>query len=70
MITKKTELKTYRIDYLCDDCKVPVHSVYGSTNAIGTKFHHVCPKCKKQYDFGYDIRYPHFQYEDLNHSVL
>lgn len=61
----KTELKTFRIDYFCDECLTPIKAIYGDRGLIGTKWHHQCPKCLKWYKFDNDVEFPRIEYVDL-----
>lgn len=66
MAEVKTELRTYRVDYFCHDCMyVPIKSTSGNSNSIGTKWYHECPKCKREYVFGYNVKYPRIEYEEM-----
>jgi len=64
----KTKLETFRVDYLCHECSVPIESVGGFRNSRGEKWHHTCHKCKKVYDFDYNIKYPRIEYVEVKND--
>lgn len=63
---RKTEVKTIRVEYLCDSCSHPVESKVGVTNSWGTVWHHECVNCKRFYTFDIDEQFPRVEYLDLN----
>ena len=57
----KTELKTYRIDYLCEECATPVETY---NHIFGTRWEHKCPKCGAKCVLS--KAYPYIVYEDTD----
>jgi len=61
------KVDTYEVEYLCDDCGVPVDSTGMIFTVCPAIYEHKCSKCNRIYNFG--ISYPYIKREYSNKEI-
>ena len=62
MSEKRTEVKTYKCDYLCDDCNEPMKFTGKSYLTYPEQYEHKCPNEHRQ---TFIVIYPRMSYDSI-----